>query len=507
MNKVKLFALCIFALHFTSTIANIQNYNEAYTDEPVLLDVNEAPLTNEGRRLATQTYPGLRITADYSNVIQGTAEFKNYVQKELLPPVISYFNAALAVKQPLTTALKLATTTKTICGYTVPQNLYTGITTDFHLLVSSTSDDSSNWVASAGSCVLASGSKRPMIAQMLFNLYYTKPANGDALIHEKNMYLTLHEMIHALGFTGSSFKNFIDASGKTLTGHIKTVLLDGTSRTVLDVEPLTSKLRAHFGCSSLAGAFMEDDGGSGTAGSHFERRHFLYEVMTSGVIQGLRISEFSLALLEGSGWYMPNYTYADPYYVGMGQGCGFLNTSCSSNAIFNYEEFCEASGTRVCGHVGVAGGVCSSDSRSDGCQYSIPVIEFHCEDPNAVDNARFPTREVYDRNAGSRCFNGNLTTLKKSTQSTFCFKYTCVGSGLTTQLQVNVGTTVATCKKEGPISVSGLNGQLNCPDPVAFCTTIGKKVCPRQCMGRGQCVNNQCVCNQGFTGIDCAMNV
>ena len=37
--------------------------------------------------------------------------------------------------------------------------------------------------------------------------------------------------------------------------------------------------RAHFGCESLAGVELEDDGGPGTAGSHWEKRHLMNEFM------------------------------------------------------------------------------------------------------------------------------------------------------------------------------------------------------------------------------------
>ena len=480
-------------------------YHNEITEEPALLDVDEEPLpSGDSRTLATATYPKIRMTADYSNLVQGTTAFKTYVQKELMPAVLAYFQAAFAVKQPLTSALKI--TTKTICGLTTPSALTKGVSTDFYLLVTSKSDSTSNFVASAGSCMLSSTTKRPIVASMLFNLYYTKPANGDALIHEQNMYLTMHEMLHAFGFTGSSFKNFIDASGKTLTGHLKTATLSGTTRTILAVEPLVTKLRAHYGCSTLQGAYLEDDGGSGTAGSHFERRHFLYEAMTSGVIQGLRLSEFSLAVMEGSGWYMPNYTYADPFYAGKGEGCGFLTTSCTSSSILNYDEFCAKENSRGCGIVGNAGGVCTSDTRSDDCQFYIPVKAYSCENADAVDYARFPSKEVYGRSAGSKCFTGDLTTTSNPTASSFCFKYNCLGSGLSTTLQVIVGTTTVTCKAAGKIKVTGLNGNLNCPDPLTFCSTIGKKVCRLNCLNRGKCVSGKCVCNTGFTGIDCAMN-
>jgi hypothetical protein len=38
-------------------------------------------------------------------------------------------------------------------------------------------------------------------------------------------------------------------------------------------------VRAHFGCDALAGAFLEDEGGGGSTGSHWEARLFQGELM------------------------------------------------------------------------------------------------------------------------------------------------------------------------------------------------------------------------------------
>jgi len=275
----------------------------------------------------------------------------------------------------------------------------------------------------------------------------------------------------------------------------------------LDVPPLTDKLRSHFGCPTLQGAPLEDDGSvTGSQGSHFERRTFLYEFMTSGVLHGRRVSEFTLALLQGTGWYQANYTYAEPFFFGQGTGCDFLNKSCTSTG-FNFDEFCTGS-AKGCAPTGRGGGYCQSDTKTDGCRYYSPDLDYDCENPDASANSRFPTRETYGRGAGSRCFTGNLTTSSTTTTSSYtslCFKFKCQGTGLNTTLAVTVGTTTATCLKESQIKVSGLYGYLNCPDPITYCNTVGKQYCPRNCMGRGTCVNNTCVCNPGLTGIDCSM--
>jgi len=331
-----------------------------------------------------------------------------------------------------------------------------------------------------------------------------KDAGGDVLVHEKNTYLLLHEMIHNFGFSKSTFETFVDEKGKTRTGHVKSVVLQGTQRTVLDVPSLTTRLRNFFGCNSLEGAFMEDDGGDGTAGSHFERRHFVYETMASGVVHGRRLSEFSLGMIEATGWYIPDYTFAEPYFFGQGQGCTFLKNSCSSTS-FNFDEFCKDS-SRACAPHGRGGGYCSSDAKSDGCKYYAPDLEYDCENPDAESSARLPELQVFGRGAGSRCFAGTLTTSKSSTTKTsFCFKFECKGTGTSTTLEVQVGTKKVTCSKEGPLTVSGYSGTITCPDPLTYCNTVGKPYCPRNCLGRGKCVSNKCVCNKGFSGLDCGL--
>jgi len=365
-------------------------------------------------------------------------------------------------------------------------------------------DDSGSWAAVSYYCYLTSGSKRPVIARATLNRNFLQIANGDPVMHEKNIYLLMHEVIHSLGFTQFLYQYYLDANGQVLTNHImnKTVL-GSTPSLILNIPFLTAKARSFFGCSSLEGIYMENYGSSGTAGSHFERRHFIFETMSSGTIHGRRMSEFSLGMLEGTGWYVANYSFAEPYWFGQGQGCNFLKGSCDTTS-FKFEEFC--SGTvRGCAATGRGGGPCSGDTKLDGCRYWYPDIDYDCDNVDGVDYARYPEIQVFGRGAGSKCFSGNLTRFKSSTPSSFCFKFSCVGKGSTSTLQVQIGNTTVTCTNEGTIQVPGYNGLLNCPDPLTFCNTVGKPFCPRNCMGRGKCVNNKCICNAGFTGIDCAM--
>ena len=79
---------------------------------------------------------------------------------------------------------------------------------------------------------------------------------------------------------------------------LRTVYLMVTPRVVHAV-------REHFACATLEGAELEDQGGDGTAFTHWEKRIFQNEAMTGTVHTAQpAYSMITLALLEDSGWYV-----------------------------------------------------------------------------------------------------------------------------------------------------------------------------------------------------------
>lgn len=81
--------------------------------------------------------------------------------------------------------------------------------------------------------------------------------------------------------------------------------------------------------------YLENEGSSGTQGSHFEKMLFGNEVMT-GIITGHPIlSRFTLAGLEDSKWYKVNYGLGQELYWGKDKGCSFYTHLCKES-----EEFC-----------------------------------------------------------------------------------------------------------------------------------------------------------------------
>lgn len=100
--------------------------------------------------------------------------------------------------------------------------------------------------------------------------------------------------------------------------------------------------RTYFNCPTLIGAPLEDDGGSGTAGSHWEKASFGNEVMTGETVLDYTYSRLTMKTLEGSGWYLPDYTFAETLVWGKSEGCAVAQAECPTTGTV---EFCAASDT------------------------------------------------------------------------------------------------------------------------------------------------------------------
>ena len=58
----------------------------------------------------------------------------------------------------------------------------------------------------------------------------------------------------------------------------RTKIVNGASISILTIPSLTNRLRTYFNCPTVEGAYLENQGSIGSAGSHFERRIFYNEV-------------------------------------------------------------------------------------------------------------------------------------------------------------------------------------------------------------------------------------
>uniref|UniRef100_A0A8W7PTP8 Leishmanolysin-like peptidase n=1 Tax=Anopheles coluzzii TaxID=1518534 RepID=A0A8W7PTP8_ANOCL len=168
-----------------------------------------------------------------------------------------------------------------------------------------------------------------------------------------------HEILHALGFSVSLYAFFRNDDGTprtprkpdtgkpylnekfqihqwsddTIRKVVRTdwAVRDGTINRTIDmfVTPrVVREVRDHFACQKLEGAELEDQGGEGTALTHWEKRVLENEAMTGSHTQSSAFSRITLALMEDSGWYKANYSMASPLTWGRGLGCNFAMRSC-----------------------------------------------------------------------------------------------------------------------------------------------------------------------------------
>jgi len=253
--------------------------------------------------------------------------------------------------------------------------------------------------------------------------------------------------------------------------------------------------------------------------------------MTSSAILDTRITEFTLALLEGTGWYQVNYDMAEPITWGKNKGCNFITGDCvdKTTKTANFEEFCSPLLSRSCSWTGRAGSSCgafamttdktipsainwwgnytiSQDSYSDNCPIQLTYRNLDCEDSSNQYSSTI-SAETYAY--GSKCFMSTLYQGAKLTSAfPYCFKSKCKkDSKGKYYVEVGIGSTTVKCTSAKSVTVSGYTGSLVCPDPQSFCEqATSEGYCRRGCSARGSCVNQECVCDDGWTGFDCSYN-
>jgi leishmanolysin-like peptidase len=111
---------------------------------------------------------------------------------------------------------------------------------------------------------------------------------------------------------------------------IKNFTERGRTVTKLILPTMLQKARDHFGCQSLNGVELENQGGELTRLAHLEKRVYGTESMTGVMIHGAmaEFSDITLASFEDSGWYQVDYSYALPLSWGKGHGCSFAQEPC-----------------------------------------------------------------------------------------------------------------------------------------------------------------------------------
>lgn len=190
-----------------------------------------------------------------------------------------------------------------------------------------------SWPTEGGTVAWASGCRSDQFGRSTAGHMNFGPGAVGGRSYKMIYATALHELFHALGFSGNRFPRMLAANGQTFNGVSRVSLGDAQSgvktTTIISSPRVVAEARAHLGCNTIQGIEIEDDGGSGSGGSHWEQRVVGNEVMAPSIpstasAMGPLVSRLTLALFEDLGVYYPDYSKVTGNYVyGRGQGCGF----------------------------------------------------------------------------------------------------------------------------------------------------------------------------------------
>ena len=217
---------------------------------------SETPLVI-GYDFSTLQRPSSMTTTTYNNI------------KSALIGVTEEFSKFLKISHRQISLKGMKNTIMDYCGLSVIGADYENFLIKNDIIIFPQFDSSldSSVIAAAGACII-------------INVYM------------KN--ILLHEITHILIFS---------------PGIIGSLRLNNTINGVPHIisKNVVAKAKEHFGCNSMEGVPLENQGGSGTMGSHWESRYMLGDYMVSTDFPDSAISDITLALFEDSGFYKVNY--------------------------------------------------------------------------------------------------------------------------------------------------------------------------------------------------------
>lgn len=364
--------------------------------------------------------------------------------------------------------------------------------TDFYILVSAGPVGNQDTLAYASPCI-NDPFNRPILGRINFNPYFLKwdslspSSNNDNLVQTAH-----HEIGHALGFTTSYF----GAANRTSNGFAR-----GKSVKKIQTPTVVETARKYFGCNSIDGIEIEDEGAAGSVGAHWDRRILFEELMTASA--GSRMSVFTLSFFKDLGFYDVDMNHAIPLSFGKGGGCGFIDSKCNTEAgglgKFWCNEFAANNNpTKFCTFDRRGIGYCNARKYSS----ALPAQFQYFSDPTVgggdfVDKCPYVAaysnrecsyeREAYDATtaaaeadlgfyfgAGGRCFDtgGLKRSLATTTDTLRCMKARCPFNG--TRVEILVGNQWLCCPLDGSARddlepPADFTGSIKCPPASEIC--------------------------------------
>ena len=342
-------------------------------------------------------------------------------------------------------------------------------------------------IAGGLSCLTLKKNDKPVIGTLYININLDlNMTNIDIFIKR----FLMHELAHILGFDSSILER---------RGLLKQ---KNENEFVISSPKVLYEARKHFNCNSLEGVPFENQGGSGSAGTHWETRYMLGDYMVSTSYDEWLISNMTLALFEDLGFYKVDYNISGSLFkFGKNKGCDFFEKKCIENGKPTFDEYCSEEIPRCTSSLtnkGVCGLHKYVDDIEEEYQYFddpkygglfsanyCPVTETYNPKNNFLtqncrhgDNFQSDYGEIIGDH--SFCFISSLlpisSLLSSREETAICYEVKC--DKKLKQIIVNIGKQSINCPKEGGnITTTGFKGFLICPKYNDICSDDNEILC------------------------------
>ena len=497
-------------IYFILVIIQLYHINSYHCGFGKLGHRKAISLKMESKRKLDSTYDSIRIHIDLTQLkAQGISSSKYSVVEYALNKAAEDYQKILKVNRldKFKVSSSKLSDFKESCMLSSYDSQITsqGLDADLVIFPYVSSELGSGVIAASKSCVTHTTTGRPVAGYIWINPSYID-SGGNAKLSLKNT--IFHEMAHILVFDPELFIRF---------GKIGTTSLNGVEYYYIGSSKVVSYAKKHFGCDSLKGVLLENQGSSGSANAHWEARIMLGDYMISTNYLENAISEITLGLFEDSGWYGVNYYTGGLFRFGKGQGCSFIQNKCIVKGDTNFHnEFCLSQQGPRCTNSHLFYGTCYLGNFHSGIpsefQYfgSSVFGGFKAADycPVGYGGSSASYTSLYS----TSCVSGNaqysdaklgetigsnsicvLSTLRSknyldqlndfTSVRAICHEMTCDFTNEQTIFTI-LGQNVECPKKGGLISVEGFDGQLECPEFNLVCTS------QNYCTDISSCIDN-----------------
>ena len=489
-DKTK-FIFITFLLFFLS-ISEINTSFSCGADKLKIKPFNlDSPEDYEKRRLASG-YTPIKIGVDFSSFTKPSSlsdyEFQNI--RNLISETMNEFPKFLSIQHTdITIDDKDINTVIEYCELNKVSSNYRRFLINYDVVVFPAFENLGSGVLAAAGACLTYGKNRP---RPVFGILYINPElsfdirNTD--IYMKN--LLLHEVTHILMFNPSIFNALNLVSGSKII----------STNAVL-------KARQHFNCGTLSGIPLENQGGEGSVGSHWEARYMLGDYMISTDYIDTALSDITLGLFEDTGYYKVNYYSGGLFKYGKNKGCDFINKKCVNSGKPISEEFCVSGRAKTCSATRTMKSICviydysaSGISIPSNYQYfsnpnyggfqpanfcPVPNINYENDDdyyPNSCKVGTSTLNSDYGETIGdtSFCFISSLVPRDSqinNSEQAICYETKCDDNNK--QIIVSIGELKVTCPTSGGVidNPSGFKGSINCPKYIDICDFEDNVMC------------------------------